>query len=220
MAQLLDVLLIVALALNFYTLGVSRIRAVINAVALQGSVLGLCPLVIHQGFGPRSLILVMVTVSLKGFVIPRLLMRAMREAEIQHEVTPHVGFTASLLLGAIGTGLALVFSFTLPVADQHAGLLIIPASLATVWTGFLLLTTRIKAITQVLGYLVLENGIFIFGLLLLEAMPFLVEMGVLLDLFTGVFVLGIIIHHINRAFASISTERLTELKEQLTESGR
>ena len=51
---------------------------------------------------------------------------------------------------------------------------------------------------QVVGYLLLENGIFLFGLLLLEAMPFLVEAGVLLDLFTGVFVMGIIIHHISR----------------------
>ena len=55
--------------------------------------------------------------------------------------------------------------------------------------------------------------IVLFGLLLLEAMPFLVEIGVLLDLFTGVFVMGIIIHHISREFSSISTEHLTELKE-------
>ena len=64
-----------------------------------------------------------------------------------------------------------------------------------------------------LGYLVLENGIFIFGLLLLEAMPFLVEVGVLLDLFVGVFVMGIIINHINREFSSVSTEQLSALKE-------
>jgi hydrogenase-4 component E len=217
MAQVLDPLLIVALSINFYALGVSRIRAVIDAVALQGILLGLCPLVVHSGAELRSVLLVLVTVGLKGVVIPRLLLRAMREANIQHEVTPYVGFMASLLLGAIGTGLALVFSFTLPLADAHAGLLIVPASLATVWTGFLLLTTRRKAITQVLGYLVLENGIFLFGLLLLEAVPFLVEVGVLLDLFTGVFVMGIIIYHINRAFASISTEHLTELREQLVE---
>ena len=85
--------------------------------------------------------------------------------------------------------------------------------LATVWTGFLMLTTRKKAIMQVVGYLILENGIFLFGLLLLEAMPFLVEVGVLLDLFTGVFVMGIAIFHINREFSSISTEHLTGLKE-------
>ena len=64
-----------------------------------------------------------------------------------------------------------------------------------------------------LGYLLLENGIFLFGLLLLEAMPLIVELGVLLDLFTGVFVMGIVSHHINREFASAGTEHVTELKE-------
>ncbi len=118
-----------------------------------------------------------------------------------------------LLLGAIGTGLALVFSYTLPLTEKHAGQLVVPTSFATVWTGFLMLTTHRKAISQVLGYLLLENGFFLFGLLLLDAMPVLVELGVLLDLFTGVFVMTIIIHHINREFASISTAYLSNLKE-------
>jgi hydrogenase-4 component E len=137
----------------------------------------------------------------------------MREADIQHEVKPVINYMTSLLLGAVGTGLAIVFSATLELDEAHTNLLIVPASLATVWTGFLMLTTRKKAIMQVLGYLLLENGIFLFGLLLLRAMPFLVEAGVLLDLFTGVFVMGIIIHHISREFASISTEHLAELKD-------
>lgn len=213
MTHLLDPLLIVALALNLVALGVSRIRSVINAVALQGILLGLFPLLVHPQIGLRGLLLVVGTLALKGFVIPKLLVHAMREAEIQHEVTPFISFMSSLWLGAIGTGLAMVFSHTLPLASEHADLLLVPASLATVWTGFLVLTTRKKAISQVLGYLLLENGIYLFGLLLLEAMPFLVEVGVLLDLFTGVFVMSIIIHHINREFASISTEHLTTLKE-------
>jgi len=209
---LFDPLLIFALAMNFVALGVSRIRAVINAVALQGILLGLL-LLIHGEFGLRAVLLVAVTIGLKGVVIPMLLLHAMREANIQHEVRPVINYISSLLLGAVGTGLALVFASTLPLNKGDADLLLVPASLATVWTGFLMLTTRKKAIMQVLGYLLLENGIFLFGLLLLEAMPFLVEIGVLLDLFTGVFVMGIIIHHISREFASISTERLSELKE-------
>ncbi len=92
---------------------------------------------------------------------------------------------------------------------EHAGALLVPASFATVLTGFILLTTRFKAITQVIGYLVLENGIFIFGMLLVEAMPFLVEMGVLLDLFVGIFVICIIVNHINQEFASLDTRRLS-----------
>jgi len=213
MIQLLDPLLIVALVLNFVTLGVSRIRGVIDAVALQGILLGLLPLFLHPDIGPRVILLVAVTIVLKGLVIPSFLVHALREANIQDEVKPVVNFMGSLLLGAVGTGLAMVFSDTLPLANQHKHLLLVPASLSTVWTGFLMLTTRRRAIMQVLGYLILENGIFMFGLLLLEATPFLVEVGILLDLFTGVFVMGIIIHHISREFSSTSTEHLTELKE-------
>src|SRR5260370_37576952 len=105
MIQLLDPLLIVALALNFVTLGVSRIRGVINAVALQGVLLGILALFVHPDIGIRVILLVGVTVALKGFVIPRFLFHALREANIQDEVQPVVSFMGSLLLGAVGTGL-------------------------------------------------------------------------------------------------------------------
>ena len=213
MTQLLDPLLILVLAINFFSLGVSRIRAVITAVAFQGIVLGVAPLFVHQELGLRGIVLIAITIGLKGFVIPKFLVRAMREANIQHEDKPVVSYMGSLLLAAVGTGLALEFSSTLPLAKEHADLLVVPASLATVWAGSLMLMTRHKAIMQVLGYLLLENGIFLFGLLLLEAMPMMVELGVLLDLFTGVFVMGIIIHHLNKEFSSMSTEHLSALKE-------
>jgi len=213
MFQVADTLVIFVLALNFVALGVSRIRSVINAVAAQGILLGILPFLVEEGIGARGIALAVVTIALKGFVIPAFLVHAMREVNIRHEVAPVINSMSSLLLGAAGTGLALVFAYNLPLDQKHTGSLLVPASLSTVWVGFLLLTTRKKAISQVLGYLVLENGIFLFGLLLLDAMPFLVEIGALLDLFTGVFVMGIIIHHISREFASMSTEHLTELKD-------
>jgi hypothetical protein len=118
-------------------------------------------------------------------------------------VQPLVGFIPSLFRGAVGTALALLFARTLPLVGEHRSSLLVPAALSTALTGFLVLTSRRKAILQVLGYLLLENGTFVFGTLLLEAMPLLVEAGVLLDLFTGVFIMGIIIHHINREFTSV-----------------
>src|SRR5437879_4160458 len=153
MTQFLDPILIVALALNFVALGVSRIRAVINAVALQGLLLGTCPLLLHHDLALPGALLAAATAVLKGVAIPGFLCHAMREANIQHEVRPVVNYVSSLLLGAVGTGLAMMFSSTLPLTDEHAGLLVVPASLATVWTGFLMFTTRKKAIMQVLGYL-------------------------------------------------------------------
>lgn len=211
--SVINFLLVGILLLNLFLLGTSRIRALIHAAALQGIVLAGMPLLVGSHGGWRMALIAIATVVLKGVVIPRILRRALREAQIKREVEPLIGFVPTLLLGAAGTLLSLVFASELPLEPQHRDLLLVPASFSTLVTGFLLLTTRIKAITQVIGYLVLENGIFIFGMLLFEAMPFLVEIGVLLDLFVAVFVVSIIMHHISSEFASLDTRHLTSLKE-------
>jgi hydrogenase-4 component E len=213
MTELLDFGFVALLLLNFVILGTSRIRAAVHAVALQGMVLGLMPLLARGLHENRMIVIVVVTIGLKGIVLPRMLLRAIRNLNIRREVEPLIGLTPSLILGAIGTALALAFAEHLPLhADDGRGLLV-PASLSTVLTGFIVLTTRVKAITQVLGYLVLENGIFIFGLLLVEALPFLVEVGVLLDLFVAVFVMRIVFDHITREIPSASTEMLRNLRD-------
>jgi hydrogenase-4 component E len=208
-----DALLVLVLLLNFFVLGSSRIRSIIYTVAGQGVLLGVLPMLVHGGFGGREALVSVGAITLKAVIIPRMLMRAMTDLPIRREIQPLVGFRTSLLLGAVATGASLALSGRLPTVGDTAAQLLVPASFATILTGFMVLTTRIKAITQVLGYLILENGIFIFGLLLLDAMPFLVEVGVLLDLFVAIFVMGIIINHISREFASVSTERLSTLKE-------
>lgn len=213
MKPLSDPLLVLVLLINLFVLGTSRLRAVIAGSAVQGVVLGLLAALAHEHSGVQPWLVAGGAAVVKGVVIPRLLYKAMRDVAIHREVEPFIGFIPSLLLGAVGTGLALVFSRTLPLAAEHRASLLLPASFATVLTGFIVLTTRRKAITQVVGYLLLENGIFIMGLTLLEAMPFLVEVGVLLDLFVGIFVMGIIINHISREFSTLDTDRLTALKE-------
>jgi hydrogenase-4 component E len=214
MSRAVDPILVIILLLNFLLLGTSRLRVVINGTAAQGAALGALLVAVPTEISWHTLLIAAGTVALKGVLIPGMLNRAMRDAAIRREVEPTVGFIPSLLLGGIGTGAALLFARTLPLAPQHVGSLLVSASLSTVLTGFLLLTTRRKAITQVTGYLILENGVFIMGLLLVEAMPFLVELGVLLDLLVAIFVMGIIINHINREFSSLDTAGLTALKEE------
>jgi hydrogenase-4 component E len=213
MSSLLSSLVAALLLVNLVALGTSRIRTVIRAVAVQGVLLGLLAVAAHGGLAGRVLALAVASALLKGWLIPVILFRALRQVAITREVEPSLGFLPSLLLGAFATVLAVAAGSRLPFAEARLAPLLVPASLATVAAGFILITTRRKAISQVLGYLVLENGIFVFGLLLVEAMPFLVEAGVLLDLFVGIFVLSIIIHHINREFASLDTRRLSLLKE-------
>jgi hydrogenase-4 component E len=213
MPHVVDPILVLVLLTNFFLLGTSRLRAIINGTALQGVMLGTLTLLVHHEVGLRPVLVAVGATAIKAVAIPWLLGRAMREAAVRREVEPFIGYIPSLVLGAIGTGLALLFAGTLPLAPQHVGSLLIPTSLATVITGFILLTTRRKALTQVAGYLVLENGIFIMGLALIEALPFFVEIGVLLDLLVAIFVMGIMILQINREFSSLDTARLSNLKE-------
>jgi hydrogenase-4 component E len=213
MTNYTDGILVLLVLLDFFALGTSRMRAVIRATALQGVLLGILPLMLHGQLGLRLWLVCVGTVLIKGMVMPALLLRAIREVTIRREVEPLIGFTTSLLLGAVGTGLALLFSGSLPLLEEHTSARLVPASFATVFTGFLVLTTRQKAVMQVAGYLILENGIFLFGLLLLEALPFLVEIGVLLDLLVGVFVMGIILNRIQRTFYAIDSAHLSALRE-------
>lgn len=213
MTPTLNSLLVLVLVLNLFALGTSRILAVIRTVTMQGIIIGLLPLTVEGHADAATLLAVLVAVILKGIVIPQMLTKAMRDVHIKREIEPIIGFLPSMVLGALATGFALVFAAHLPLADAHAAPLLVPASLATMFVGFLMLITRIKAINQVIGYLILENGIFIFGMMLVEAMPLVVELAVLLDLFVGVFVICIIVNHINRAFSSLDTRRLVSLKE-------
>jgi hydrogenase-4 component E len=212
-SEALNLLLVIVLLFNFLMLGTSRLRAVIQAAAAQGMLLGVAFLAMHGASGYRALALGVAMIAIKGIAIPRILVGALISQGIRREVEPFISFTTSLLLGAVGTGLSVVFARTLPLAAADASALLVPASLSTVFTGFIVLTTRRKALTQVVGYLTLENGIFIFGLTLVESMPFLVEAGVLLDVLVGVFVMGVVVDHISREFAPVEHDDLTELRE-------
>ncbi len=213
MTQATSTILILSVIMNFFALGSSNLRSLIRAVAIQGLLVSIFPLALSQTPSLRLFVLVAVSATIKGFVIPSMLFRALREVHIRHEAEPFLGLVPSILLCAAGTAFALLFGGHLPLAAEHRGPLVVPAALSTFLTGFLLLTIRRKAISQVTGYLTLENGIFVFAQLLHEAMPFLVEAGVLLDLVVGIFVMGIVMNHIQREFSSMDTERLSELRD-------
>jgi hydrogenase-4 component E len=213
MIDLLNAILALLLVMNLFVLGTSRILAVIHTVAAQGILLGIIPLLIHQHLTTPVALIILVSIVVKGVVIPSFLVRALAEAQIKREVEPLIGLLPSIILGAVATAFALLMTRQLPLAGQHQTLLLVPTAIATVLVGFIILITRYKAISQVIGYLVLENGIFIFSMLLIEAMPLIIEMGVILDLFVGIFVTCIIINHINQAFSSLDTRRLVSLKE-------
>jgi len=211
--MLTDLLVALVMITNFTLVATSRINKSIQVAVLQGVTLGLLPLAMGLWRRPHILLMALAAVAVKGWLIPYLFRRALRKVTIHREVEPKVGTSASLLLCALGTGLSMILANNLPLREGTTNGILLPASLSTLFTGFLLLVSRGKAITQVVGYLVLENGIYLFGLLLVEEMPLLVETGILLDLFVAIFVMGIVINHIRAAFDSMDTRHLTELRD-------
>jgi hydrogenase-4 component E len=212
MRPLHELALLLVILTDFWVLGTTRLSATIRATAMQGVLLGVLPLALYPTFTPHIVGLGLGTLVIKAGVLPVLLSRAIREAAIRREVEPLIGFTASMLLGAVAVALSFGVAPRLPLPESPSTMLV-PVALATVIIGLLVLTTRSKAVSQVVGYLILENGIYIFGLSQAERVPFLVEVGVLLDVFVGVFIMGIVVFHINREFDSIDSARLTELKD-------
>jgi hydrogenase-4 component E len=210
-----DLLFVTVVVLDLVLLSSSRLREAIRTVAAQGALLSLLPVVLatreHQAVHVTALAL--GALALKGFAIPALMLWAIREARIRREQEPIVGFVPSLLLGALGVVLAFAFSSAVPLPTPVKHPFLVPTALSTVWTGLLLVVARRKAVAQVLGFLVLENGVFVFGVLLTDFMPVMVEAGVLLDLFAAIFVMGIVLFHIQREFASLDTGKLSSLRD-------
>jgi hydrogenase-4 component E len=207
-------ILILVVLFNLVLLGTGRLRSCIRFVAAQGVLIGLLPiLVASDEFSLRLTLVAVVSVTLKGFVFPRLLLRSMRSADVRHEVDPVIGYTASILTGVVLTGASFWMASRLRLPIVPVSDLVLPVALTTILCGFQLIVSRRQALSQVVGYLVLENGIYIFGTALAHEEPLLVEMGILLDVFVAVLVMGVAVFHISREFDHIDVDQLARLKD-------
>jgi hydrogenase-4 component E len=212
MLPLLSMIQAVGLLTCFALLATSRIGACIRWLSFQGIVFGLVPLILHDGLIPRAVLLSAANVVLKGVVFPLLLLRIRARADFNREVEPFVGYIASILFGILALALSVWLTSEMKPALARAPFAMLDSSIFLILVGLFLIISRRKALMQVIGYLVLENGIFLFGVITVVGTPLLVELGVLLDAFVGVFVMGIAVFHINREFGSMDVDRLTALR--------
>ena len=207
--NIMAVLLLINLALT----ASSRLITCITLVAAQGIFIGLLPLFSRGSITARGIFLAAFVIILKGFVFPRLLTNAIRDASVRREVEPFVGYGFSLIIGTALTVISFWLGTRLPMPSSLAGLnLVLPAAIGAVLTGLFLIISRRKAVTQAIGYLVMENGIAAFGLAVVSEIPLLIELGILLDAFVAIFVMAIMIYHISREFEHIDADRLSMLK--------
>lgn len=197
-----------------WLLGSSRLHVAIRVVAIQGILLGVLPIVRSMGdIGFGIWILGLSTIVSKGILLPWLMNTCVRLSGIRREIEPFVGFGPSLLCGTALLGLAVWITDRLQLTPVQAPHILLASSFFAIFVGLFLMVTRRKAITQSLAYLVMENGVYGVGVSLSLDFPFIVELGILLDVFVGVFLMGNLLFHLDREFEHLDADRLTELSD-------
>jgi len=217
MINVTDVILVLILLSVLLSLASNRLMFLVQIMVVQGILVSLLPLLLehYNRMGSGGLMFAQLTILIKGVVIPSLLYVALKRASIQREVEPIIGYHASLLFGLVILLLSVFLANRLHPYILQGNDLLLTAGVSTAAVGFFLMMGRRKAITQVIGYLMLENGIYLIGTALTQHRHtvYVVEFGVLLDLLVGVMIIGIILHNINKSFDDIDTDLLNRLKD-------
>ncbi len=212
--ELYHSVLVALLCADLAFLAVTRLRSLTRLTAVQGALLALTPLLLAPaGDSGHMALLSLAVLAIKGVGFPWLLARTLSRLEVNPVVEPYLGFNLSLLAGVSGLLFSLWLETRLPFPPGLFPPLLFPTALTTIFTGLTLVIARRKALTQVIGYLAAENGIFLLGTPLSVQGSVWLELSVLLDVFVAVFVMGIAIHHINKTFESIDVGRFCTLRD-------
>jgi hydrogenase-4 component E len=213
--QLLNTFAALLLLSSFAMLSQRRVVTMVNLLALQGLLLGLATLLLAWRIGNNHLyISASLTLALKALFLPWLLHRLIRRLGVYWDSEPLLNITATMLVGL----LVVIFAFGL--AQPIAALATtstrssIGIAVAVVLLAFLTMITRRKAMSQVVGFLSMENGLFFGAMSATYGMPMIIELGVALDVLVAMLVLGVFFFQIREQFDSLDLHHLESLKEE------
>jgi hydrogenase-4 component E len=216
MSNINELAMVIILLSVLLSLASNRLVALVKIMAVQGLMVSLLPLLLehHGRMGSGGLIFFQVMILIKGGLIPGLLYVALKRVVSKREIEPIVGYHASLFAGLIIILVSIFITDRLQLSLPKGHGLLLTTAITTMAAGLFLMMSRRKAITQVIGYLMLENGIYLTGTALTKHSHtmYIVEFGVLLDLLVAVMVMGIILLNINQLFDDIDTDLLNRLR--------
>ena len=213
MIQLVDTILALVLLSVLISFGSSRLPMLIRVLAFQGVVVSIVPLFIGHDLTAGSIVFALVTLIIRGILIPLFIYLAIKKVAIRREVEPIVGYHASLLAGLVLIVAATFVSRKFNLPQTSANALLLPTAITLLVAGMFLLMARRNAIAMVLGYIMMENGIYLVGTGFSTRAHHIVEFGILLDVLAGVMIMAIILQNINQAFDDVDTALLRTLKE-------
>jgi hydrogenase-4 component E len=213
-AQLINLCASVILLLAFAMLAQRRMMPLINLFALQGLVLCLSTLVVavttqqHHLYYSAGLTLV-----LKALLLPWILHRLVRRLHVKWDVESLINIPTTMLFGVVLVMIAFNVAQPISLLSQTISRGTLGIALAVVMLAFLMMITRTKAIPQVVGFLAMENGLFLAATSATYGMPMVVELGIALDVLVGVIILGVFFFQIRDQFDSLDIGHMEKLKD-------
>ena len=218
MIHITNILLALILLSVLLSLRSNRLMELVKLMAFQGVLVSAVPLFLEteHGLSLGIFLFFLILVLVKGIFIPGLMYVAVKRVVSSREIEPIIGYHASLFAGLIMIVFSVYVTNNLHLAMLPEGhKLLLVAAITTMGAGLILLMARRKAITQVIGYLMMENGIYLIGTALAKEVhtQYVVEFAVLLDLLVAVLVMGIVLNDINHTFDDVDTALLGQLKD-------
>jgi hydrogenase-4 component E len=208
-----DTILSLVLLSVLFSFGSSRLPGLIKVIAFQGIVVSLVPLFIEQDLTTGTILFSLVTMLIRGVVIPLSIHLVIKKVSINRGVEPIIGFHASLFAGLILIVAAAFVSNRLNIPSVSTSALLTPTAITILVAGMFILMARRNAIAMVLGYMMMENGIYLVGTTFSTHAHHIVEFGILLDVLAGVMIMAIMLRDMKQKFDDVDTVHLRNLKE-------
>lgn len=153
-----------------------------------------------------------LTLGVRAIAVPAVLLLVLRAVALRRETRPLVSTRSALIAAVALTMIAFFAAGRLEITEAFPSANALPVSLALTFIGMLLMTTRRKAVSQLIGLITIENGIFLAGLIATIGLPLFVEIGVFFDLLVAVGVTGVLVLRINEHFDTMNTDQLRRLR--------
>jgi hydrogenase-4 component E len=209
---MINILLIAFTISLLYFAIANRLMTYVKILALQGVLLfGVAFLELTEINIGNLIFILLETIIIKAIAIPAFLRYVIKKNNIMREAEPFLPHFVSLIL----VTLIIVTTFIISnvITDAHINKIYFVTALSALFSGLYFISTRRKIITHVICYVVIENGVFIFSLAVGNEMPLLVNLGILLDVFASVFLLGIFINKVGNVIEDGDVAQLSSLKD-------
>lgn len=213
-ANLIDICAVMMLLTSVMAIATTRMRSLVSLFSLQSVFLATLAFVVAYSSGNSHIyIMCALTIALKVVVMPRMLTYIMSRINVDKEVELSIGIPGSLLASGLMIILSYYITEPLLASIETVERNCLALSVSIILIGLLMMSTRRKAITETVGLLMMENGLFLGAIALSHGMPLIVEIGAFFDVMVAVIIIGIFAYRINRSFNSVDTSFLRRLRE-------